>query len=431
MRVILLVLIFLLMSPVEAFFDFPNPWADDQVNLIQIDKGHSELALSKKDKQDLKKLFDDYLFGSESEIEGLLGQVVNNNFSMGTGRVDVTYQVKRGAELAMKQVLSGHAEYQRRKMVEEMLNANFRSHMVTDSFLLNVARDSSGTPSILETIIKISSSDVIMRPHGLFKKLALILVTLLTIFICFKRLGADSDWFYSVSAPLFSGFWTIVMINLIGPGIDIILNLFYWMNHYLVWFLQNNFWYGADNFKLAYNWENLIEQSGYVTGLILSSVDILAQFFLYFFVLGLILSVVIAKLISPLWALALLSDSLRSNAINSFVNLLKTLVSIVLISLLYFLVRFLLREFDEMGLYFLQVSLSIAGFLYLPALSGLVLGAGQGIFSPMLGGYRNVVDSINNSYQSLRASIELNSRNQILENQLKVHEDLLYKGLKY
>ncbi|MDD9898630.1 MAG: hypothetical protein OXU45_06485 [Candidatus Melainabacteria bacterium] len=436
---IFLLLLLLMTSPAQAFlgFDLPDPW--DLVGgkpwgargkIIEIEKGKSELALSKRDRKDLKNLLDDYELASVSELGEQLGDIVNNNFHLGTGRVDVTYQIKRGTELAMKQVLSGHSEYQRRKMVEEMLNANYRSHIVTDRFLLNVSRNSSGTPSILETIRKISKSKVIMRPHALFKNIALILVTLLTIFICFKRLGADSDWFYSISSPLFNGFWTIVMINLIGPGIDVIINLFYWMNHYLVWFLQANFWLGNNNLKLAYNWESLIEQSGYVTGLILSSVDILAQFFLYFFILALVLTVVIAKLLSPLWALALLSDSLRSNAINSFVNLLKTLVSIVLISLLYFLIRFLLREFDEMGLYFLQVSLSIAGFLYLPALSSLVLGTGQGIFSPVTGAYRNVIDSINNSYQSLRASIEQNSYNQRIENQLKVHEDLLYEKLK-
>jgi hypothetical protein len=315
-------------------------------------------------------------------------------------------------------------------MVEEMLNANFRSHLVTDRFLLNVSRDSSATPSILETIIKLNNSSMMMRPHGLFKNIALALALLLTIFICFKRLGADSDWFYSVSSPLLNGFWTIVMLHLIGPAIDMTINAFYWMNHYIVWFLQTNFLLLDNSSQLAYNWENLIKQSGYIVGLILSSLDILVQFFLYFFVLALILTVVLAKLLSPFWALALLSDSLRSNAINSLVNLLRTLVTIVLISLLYCLIRFLLKEFDDMGLYFLQVSLSIASFVYLPALSSLVLGSGQGVFAPVQGAYRNVIDSINNSYQSLRASIELNSYNQRLDNQLKVQEDLLYQKNK-
>lgn len=437
MRLIMsLVLFVTCMTSAQAFFGIDlqdplgifNDYHQDPIKYINIDKGKTLLELDNNDKSDLGNLLDQYKLGSTAS--DTIGQVLSNTFSMGNGRVDVTYQVKRGTELALKQVFSGYPEYQRLQMTEEILNANFRSHKVTDQFLLDVSKQELGKPSILKAIMKIAQKPNLNALHKFIKKIALALLSIITIFIIFKRLAANSDWDYSISAPLLNGLFTMLVINFVGPGLHLIINWVYALNNRLIILLEDSFDFTTVYSKLAFNWEALIEQTGYLPGLILAIIDILAQFFLYFFLTGLVINIVIGIVLSPLWALALVSDSLKSNAVNSFITWLKTLISVVLISLIYFLIKLILREFDNLGLYFLEISLSITGFVYLPALSSVILGQGQGIFSPAFGGYRNIIDSINNSYESIRSAIELNSNDQGLINQLKLQEDLLYETLK-
>lgn len=429
MKIFLLLFLFwhqLALAFVNPLLDYP----EEQNKSINIYKGKSKLELKKQDQLDLENLYDEHIAGSQTEFIGALGQVLANNFSMGTGRVDVTYQVKRGTELALKQIFAGYPEYQRRKLTEEVLNANYQSHKITDEFLLSATGQKGFNPTILGAIKNINENLAFRKIHELLKLLSYALLVLITCLIIFRRMG--SDWDHAISAPLFNAVFASLIISFIGPGLNIIISLMMALNDKLIQLLSLNLEITSlKYFALALNWQKLIDQTGYLPGLILSSIDILAQFFLYFFVTGLILSVIIGKILSPLWGLALITDSLKSNAINSFVQWLKSLISMVLISLIYLIIKYISNEFNDMGFYFMEISLSIASFIYLPALASVILSRGHGIFEPALGGYRNIVDSINNSYEGIRAAIEFNSRDQLVENQLRLHEDLLYDKIRH
>ncbi len=59
-----------------------------------------------------------------------------NKFSLGNGYVNVTHQVRSGVRQAIKDIFTGHEEAQRRKVAEEILNANFLTNEITSTFLL-------------------------------------------------------------------------------------------------------------------------------------------------------------------------------------------------------------------------------------------------------------------------------------------------------
>ena len=84
--------------------------------------------------------------GYEEGFRSLLSQSgLFNTFSMGTGAVDVTFQVKNGVNYALKENFSGYLEFQRRKISEEIINANFNNHKVINNLLINssLSEDSS------------------------------------------------------------------------------------------------------------------------------------------------------------------------------------------------------------------------------------------------------------------------------------------------
>ncbi len=128
-------------------FDIPvnNPfqqsYPEEEHKKIDVYKEKSPLEYSSQETdyiESLVDLFDNSLVGEVHE------QVTNfgfNKFSMGTGAVDVTFQVKNGVKYALKDTFAGYPEYQRRKITEEILNSNLNSHISTEKFISGKQED--------------------------------------------------------------------------------------------------------------------------------------------------------------------------------------------------------------------------------------------------------------------------------------------------
>ena len=417
-------------DPLINVFNFKYP--EEKNKAIKIQKSISKLDSESQGRKTIENLFDQYNLDPSGDIMEQITKVGFNKFSMGTGLVDVTFQVKNGVEYALKDTLGGYPEYQRRKTTEEMLNSNFRSHKVTNNFLVGTSNEHEGdtaidilvdifnvfhpgtdtsvfskgqVPSLIQTIKIINSKVVIQEIYHCFQSIAYTLLGLMTMLIVFQRLSSSEfHWEYSISRPLMNSLGAIVVIAFVGDLLDLTVRIISSINNAILASILNMF--SSSNSleytELAYSWQTLVNQIGYMPGLLLSIIDILSQFFVYFFIAGLILSIVIGKILSPFWGLAIVSDSLRSNSVNSFLQWSKNLLVIVLIPVSYLVIKFIIQEFGNLNLYFLEVSLSIASFLYLPSLFNIILAKGNGIFQPAFSGYQSIVENINNSYQGLK-----------------------------
>lgn len=424
------------LDPIIDALDFKYP--EEKNKAIKIKKDISKLDSASQNRTQIQDFFDQYNLDPGGDIMEQVTKFGFNKFSMGTGLVDVTFQVKNGVEYALKDTLGGYPEYQRRKVTEEMLNANFRSHRLTNNFLIGTSNKHSNNsvidfivdifniftneangdilsksqvPSLLQTIKVINHKPIIQDIYHFFQNVAYALLGLITMLIVFQRLSRNEfHWEYSLTSPLINSLGAALVIALVGDLLDFIVKIISSINSVIISAIFDMFDspYSLDYTELAHSWQTLVNQIGYMPGLVLSVIDTLAQFFVYFFITGLILSIVIGKILSPFWGLALVSESLKSNSINSFIQWSKSLLVIVLIPVSYLVIKFIIQEFANLNLYFLEISLSIASFLYLPTLFNIILAQGQGIFQPAFSGYQTIVDNINSSYQGLKAALESN-----------------------
>ncbi len=424
------------LDPFANAFSFKYP--EEKNKTIKIKKDISRLDSASQNRNQIESFFDQYNIDPSGDIMEQVTKFGFNKFSMGTGLVDVTFQVKNGVEYALKDTLGGYPEYQRRKITEEMLNANFRSHRLTNNFLIGTSNKHSNdsvldfivdifniftdpangdilaksqVPSLIQTIKVINHKPIILEIYHFFQNIAYALLGLITMLIVFQRLSRNEfHWEYTISNPLINSLGAALVIALVGDLLDFIIRIISGINSAIISAIYDMFNspYSLDYTDLAHSWQTLVNQIGYMPGLVLSIIDILAQFFVYFFIAGLVLSIVIGKILSPFWGLAIVSESLKSNSINSFILWSKSLLVVVLIPVCYLVIKFIIQEFANLNLYFLEISLSIASFLYLPTLFNIILAQGQGVFQPAFSGYQSIVDNINSSYQGLKAALESN-----------------------
>ncbi len=406
----------------ESIFTIFNnrTFPEERNQVIHVDNLHSILEPSQMDGL---KDFSDSVFDTVNTL-------LANKFELGNGFIDVTNQVHSGVKSALKETFTGYAEYQRRKATEEILNSNFYSHQIANQFLLgssvvNTPDTAVGSvlnnifsffsnlfnlgpgfnninsPNILSLINHINSQSRINDLYQLFQNLSRELLLTLGIFIIFLRL-IHNDFNYSITEPLFAILLSFVGIGLIGPTLDALLILVLRLSAAINTIFANEW----SSLQLENSWQGLANQIGYMPTIVLSIIDILSQFFTYFFIVGLILYIVIGKIISPFWALCFIDQQLRSNAINSIINWFKILLVLTLIPIVYLVINYIAVEFSNLGLYFLEIVLSIAAFLFLPFLSAVLLSRTGGVAHQALGGYQIMIDSLNAAYWGLRDSFD-------------------------
>jgi hypothetical protein len=412
----------------QVFFRYP----EEKHKKIDIRTIKSPLEYSDNEVSKIKESMKYFNLGLTPELSNIVTEVGFNKFSLGTGLVNVTFQVRNGVRYALKDVLTGYPEYQRRKAAEEVLNSNINSHLITNRFLtgssLNTDNyslapkffdnlldfifgsnlDLEPSPNLLITTHTISKKLLISKLHDLFSRISYILLVLLTSLAVLKKL-TESSFGLNISClePLGHALIAVTAIILSPLILDWLLRL-----AIVIQIMSNkiieDFFVQSIRYKtLAETWQEFANSIGYMPAQLISYLDVLAQCFVYFFIAGLILHVIIGIIISPIWSLGIMSNNLRSSAYNSFVNWAKTVLVIALIPILFTIVKFISQEFDAYGYHFLEIVISIASYIYLPAISNIILAKSSGIIQPAFSGYQIIADSINNSYNGIKSSLEL------------------------
>lgn len=414
----------------EIFFEDKNTnqYPEEIRKKIDIHTVRSPLEYKKTELDRIKESLEHFKSGLPAGAEEVFTKVGFNKFSLGTGLVNVTYQVRKGVKYALKDTLAGFPEYQRRKAVEEIVNSNLASHKLTNKFLtgsssektffgniidsidfsddFDFTRDKQA-PNLLKTAHKISKSELIQRLHGLFERIAYILLALLTSLAIFRRMTENAYSFSHICAePLMNGVLSAILIALSSFLLNWTLKLTIQIQRLANLVIDEFFIKESSRSSLAESWQSFANQIGYMPSQVLAYIDTLAQCFVYFFIAGLILHIIIGVIISPIWSLAFISNSMRSSAYNSFINWSKTVLVLALIPVIYIIAKFISQEFNAYGYDFLEIVISIASYIYLPAISNIILAKSSGIFQPAFNGYQIIADSINNSYNGIKNSIE-------------------------
>ena len=378
-------------------FDLPlnNPfqqsYPEEEHKKIDVYKERSPLEYSSQETnyiETLADLFDNSIVGEVRE------QVTNfgfNKFSMGTGAVDVTFQVKNGVKYAIKDTLAGYPEYQRRKITEEILNSNLNSHINTEKFISGNQADSDTFDlgnifgGILSNFGDFSNyfnfdhSNLVLITRNLLEKrvsqdlfnffqiIAYILLSLFTTMRTFKNIRPTREQNESYSQIIYDSLICLLLISFLGSILDMIIRMITLIQAGIHSIIETNFInLELDYFSLERSWENISNHIGYMPALILSIIDSLSQVFVYFYVIGLIIFIILGKIISPLWALTIMSRKLKQSFFENLFKWSKCLFSLTMIPLIFLLAKLFAQEFNDIDNGIFEVVISIIGFILLP-----------------------------------------------------------------
>ncbi len=424
----------------NIFFD---NYPEEKNKEIHINKGSSPLNQNKFQRNTIpgEKNLEDL----DQTVANLLTEIGFNKFSLGTGMVDVTFQVRDGVKYALEDTFSGYAEFQRRKMLEEILNSNAKANAQTTEFLLissglkeesfgllnaqdwtNIFEDYFAFPefsyfsgnsqlgayrthNILEISKSIINTSLIKDLNSLLAAAAIsLLMALLGINIFSRLIGRSSSLGYSIQEPLLGAALSSFLIYSSYHLLKLCFDAAYFINQALGEFSQDNGLGEIINLDfINQSWENLANQVGYFPSIVLSLANMLAQFFVYIYIAGLLLQLILGFIIAPVWALAYSCDKLKGSALTSFISWLKALLTVNFVPVIYLSFSLINQELKELDLDILNISFSIASLLLLPLISKLILGEASGnILGSGFWGYEMALQNIESSYNQLRATIQ-------------------------
>lgn len=403
---------------------------------VHVYKGVSPMAKTAKQEQFIQ----DWFSSNRRSVTSLISEVGFNNFSLGTGRVDVTMQVRRGVKYAIRDVMDGYPEYQRRKKIEEILNANFISNKLNSRFLLGISGvgsikdnwipdilydlssplersltvsnkldDFEFAPGIIGTLKTLLNHEFIIDLENVFANFAKVVLIILIFFSLIKYI-ADGEG--SITKPVIKGVFVWSLISLSDKFIDYSFKIVKSLSFEILKLSKNYmelYMYDDIFLEIDKSWEFIANQVGYFPAMILSIINILIQFFLYFYLAGLFLSLTLGKIFAPLWSLALFSSKTKINAMNSFINWLKSLITVALIPFVYASIYIIINNFKVLDYAYINIVMSMVGVSFLPFISSIVLANGGGFLNSAFQGYGLMIDTVNSAVSTLRHAIELAS----------------------
>ena len=186
MSKIILILLILLSSISPSYADFKDIFPEDQYvyqypedknKKIEVNTVRSPLEYTDNEIDQIKKSIENFKSALPAGAEELFTEVGFNKFSLGTGLINVTYQVRNGVKYALKDTLSGFPEYERRKATEEILNSNIRSHRITNKFLTGSSINNTNPNDNFASILSSNIFDWIFHADDQIEKSPNILVT--------------------------------------------------------------------------------------------------------------------------------------------------------------------------------------------------------------------------------------------------------------
>lgn len=415
--------------------NFTQKYPEERNKEIKVYKGESPLD-PKYQKSSAIAPIQKELDELDESLSELITGIGFNKFSLGTGAVDVTFQVRDGVRYALEDTFTGYAEFQRRKVLEEILNANASATKMTNEFLLissGLKKPStglsdfqdyidifdnffafadfssfSGSPSggidLLETTKIIIDKEIIRSINNILSSMAAALCIVLFGATMLMRSG-NLQGSSSLIEPLLQSIKSILMIFCSYY----ILHSCFDAGYYISKTLSDH---SAELSSLLNaetlnrSWERLANEVGYFPTLILSTANIAAEIFCYIYIAGLLLQIILGFLIAPLWALALSNDRLEGAGIASFLCWLKALLTLNFIPLIYLCFALINQELSNYELDILNISFSIASLLLLPMVSKLLMGESNGFAKSAFWGYELMLNNIDSAYRGLRQILE-------------------------
>lgn len=393
-----------------------------------------------------------------------------NKFVAGAGVLDITWQVKRGTEMAIKDSLRGVPEYQRRLTAQEYINSSFKTYSQSSIFLLSSldpqASIGNTTSEILEDelrnvpvvgkalteVLNMISSQLpklpfigefiesrletdqspnllnlsyrlLERPFveeiteatKLIASSLLFCMLVLTLFSRSQHMNANFD--YAISEPLIRYIGSFIFLFFAIKIPNFFLWLFTSLNIKILTVLFSHQQLFENTMSLfesvQESWINLANDTGYLPAMVLSVLSILSQVIFYIYTSGLILQVLIGKIASPLAIVALNNSNTSGAAANFIVSWLKALASLALIPLSYALYTMTALEFMKFNMPFLDIILSTAVFILIPWAGGTILGKTNAISAATgISSYQVLVDTVRSGFYSLESFMVSHSSNQ-------------------
>ena len=409
----------------EIFMDYDfseKIFPESRFQEIKINNIDSPLEYDPQDRKLASQLEAVVNPGYEEGFRSLLSQSgLFNTFSMGTGAVDVTFQVKNGVNYALKENFSGYLEFQRRKISEEIINANFNNHKVINNLLINSALSEDSSPNdffdyiwsrftpkksigffgLITSLMSLDENNKIFKIIQYFCLGLLSLVIVSQIFLGFFEHGLVLGELVSKSVLRMIKFWLLIlMIPFLLEILVLITNL---LQSCFV-FIISEINYQPDNYidKLKQNWSALANNTGYIPALVLSVADLIGQIYCLIFIGGIILRLTIGKIFSPLWALALAIDGLKNRAMSSLTEWMKALLFLASLPVFFLVFNQIFMELEIIDIPFMYISLDLAKFYLLPRFSELILGDNSGNNINVFHGYKQISSEINDYIHEIK-----------------------------
>jgi len=453
MIIIILLSLLLNCSPAKAENDFWGfidsalfiEYPEEANKVIKVHKVANPLNQNKGDRREKLELEKD-LEDLSVEIKEAMTSVGFNKFSVGTGMVDVTFQVRDGVRYALEDTFTGYAEFQRRKVLEEVLNANARANSITTGFLLlstGLQEESLGLfqfqdyISIFETFFAFPdfttfssnpmwrdsrghdmlqvSKNIISKPlikdlnKGIANIAAILLILIFGSQVIVRSGSPHASFSHSISEPIIKMLIALTMILASYFLLSTLFNASYFINsglHQIIGESGINLAGVIDLEKLNASWESLANNVGYAPTLALSIASIAAQIFAYIYIAGLLMQVIFGFIAAPIWGLAYGSESLEAAAIGSFLNWLKALLTLNFIPVIYLCFTLINNELSNLYIDMLNISFSISALILLPMVSKLIIGERSSVTRSVFWGYELLLSSVESAYGQIRRLLE-------------------------
>lgn len=303
------------------------------------------------------------------------------------GIIDVTYQVRKGVKMAIKETFGGYAEYQRRKQVEEIVNTTFQNRkIIGDLFIRNNNERIEASEEThkrffgfdienrrvygYNLIRAIAKNQALRDTRGIIKEVSFLV---LAVLLCIKVLFAIKNGVGI--AETFTKPVIVLIVSMLGIAMG---NKFLSVNINLLNRLACSFSlmlsdFDAGNLTLPMDtWTDFAGSQGYFPTLMLSFFDMLSQIFIGFFYIALIAFIVFGMVFYPFWIVFSIFNPSKFVLADSYIAWLKANLVLVFSPILIIIFRIISKELGE-DYMFMSILAKTLSFYSTPLLMCFIL----------------------------------------------------------
>ncbi|NQY79643.1 MAG: hypothetical protein HRT47_04960 [Candidatus Caenarcaniphilales bacterium] len=326
---------------------------------IHFKTGKSPLAALETIEDKTKREFEK---AKQSQERIVTISAANKIVGLADGFINVKYQVQDGIKNALKDIFIGYPEYQRRKVTEEITNANINSHINLLDFIYQFSFEDYFTSLYLQKN-SIAHTQIYKKLKQISFSLVIVitLIKLLESFFIKENIARER-----IEVIIKKSILCLLLLITLDLTWSLILKSCLFLSEYLNTintFIENKLNYINLIQSLISSWESLLNRIGYFPALILSLVDTCSHFLFYSVIAFSSLILVLIKLCSPLLILTELFSNSKSLNLNYFFLFIKIIFLFMLFPLFIKINHFIANSIDISGLKYLNIIYSINLFL--------------------------------------------------------------------